>query len=118
MAEYVMFNDWYAWGRLVRRWADGTQALPLTLVEFVTQCAAANVGLTLPAAPILKGVQFVQSSDDTLLVRLPSRSMANPPNDPAYEPPHFYLDYFTKKKEYDDNFRSARIGDYSVSQCG
>jgi len=131
MADYVMITNWLEWGKLVRTWASGVNQfdhgysatnpvppIPTSLDDFNRQCAWANVGMVLPTQ--VKAVQFIQSSDDAVLVRLPARAMASLTVDAAYAPPQFYADYLTPSppKPFDADFRTCRIGDYSISQCG
>jgi hypothetical protein len=147
----VEITSWERWGMLVKSWATGENkfhpstnlhklpapSLPKDLAEFKAQCTQFGVGINIPDR--ITGVQFVQSNQETLLVRLPDAEMVTDSEqaiqaDPnAYPLPPFYRKGFNSplfvEKEFysqeptvnSDNcmiFHACRIGDYTIAQCG
>jgi len=150
--DRVRIGNWELWGMLVKSWATGENcfsvppystmpapARPKNLADFAAQCAQFNVGVTIPAR--IKGLQIIQSNQETLLIRLPDAEMvkdseASIKADPGNYPlPTFYTTNYTttfvppgETPFYSANpkidtvncmiFHACRIGDYTIGQCG
>jgi hypothetical protein len=135
----VTVQNYENWGNLVKTWATGTNrfpndfqggvpAIPLSLDELRDQCAWAQVGIDIP--PRVKGVQFIQSNEETLLIRLPPKAMLEDGEASIRQNPNTYpLPQFYKAKyggadptisNVDDalKFHASRIGEYTIAQCG
>jgi hypothetical protein len=138
MVDRFWVNDDIKWGKLVKSWATGKNyfdpakpapALPRTLGELKAQCDTHGVGVTIPAS--LKGLAFMQYSADVLAIKLPPKSMveeseAEFAQGGAYQIPAFYNTFYAQSgsplnlttKDQKMDFHAARIGDYSVRNCG
>jgi hypothetical protein len=147
--ERVTITNWELWGRLIKTWATGANCFqgtphenepvpprPQNLRELDEQCKKFGVGMRIPER--VKGVQFIQANQETLLVRLPDAGMvldseAAIKADPnSYPLPVFYGPTFTTPPNGEpfyadglkltaDNcmvFHACRIGDYTIAQCG
>jgi hypothetical protein len=137
----VRIGKWTNWGNLVKSWATGENRVgrsftgvpagaappvPQTLAEFVQQCRDAEVNIVIPDS--IKGVQFVQSNGEVLLLRLPNKALvldteqAIRQNPADYPLPEYYAWFWSDQINLNhDNvmeFHADRIGDYSISQCG
>src|SRR5947207_15632877 len=79
--QRITIADYQAWGNLVKTWATGVDHInngssyprPQSLAELVAQCAACNVGLTVPAR--IPSLTLVQGDENTLVVKLPAKAM-------------------------------------------
>lgn len=135
--DRVMATNYNNFGNLVKSWVlgenrvnfrGGAPQLPKTLEELKAQCIEADVGLQVPDS--IKGLQFIQANDETLLIRLPSRTKleaseaairADPANYPLLK---FYRDRYGGRapRVVDEkdalDLQAARIGDYTIAQCG
>jgi hypothetical protein len=119
------------WGNLVKSWAKGDKAWPTSLQEFKDQCAAANVGASVP--DYVTAFQLVQApSESTLLLRIPPRKFLEDSEaalnaGASYTIPDFYGDLFkpagapTPKPNIpaasNMKVHALRIGDYTMSAC-
>jgi len=144
----VEITNWENWGMLVKSWATNKNYFdakgnpiprPANLAELQAQCVQYGVGITVP--PRIKGIQFVQSNQETLLVRLPDAGMvadteaAIQANPNGYPLPDFYRPVYSTpllgpndQPFYSDEpkitatnsmiFHACRIGDYTIAQCG
>jgi len=117
-------SDFKAWGNLIKRWAKGEQAKPTSLADFLDQCTAADVGMTMPDHVV--DLVVIQKEADTFVLRLPPASeiveseLALETLN-AYPIPPFYNERYhalpdVPKEEMKD-FHAQRIGDYSLSLC-
>jgi hypothetical protein len=70
--DKVEVVNYKAFGEKVKAWTKGTAPLPSSIEEFASQLAAANVGAKIPER--FKHVKFMQSNEDTLVVRLPCKA--------------------------------------------
>jgi hypothetical protein len=121
--QRVEIVNYEAFGEKVKAWAKGADPLPSTVAEFAGQLAAANVGAKIPEQ--LKRVQFVQGDEETLIVRLPARTMVEDSErrlaapGASYPLPPLYETVFGAKPQIDDvlAFHAARIADYTIAQC-
>jgi len=140
LSERVTVQNYENWGKLVMTWATGVNRfssdynggvppLPQSLGDLKDQCVWAQVGLSVPDH--IKGIQFVQANQETLLIRLPPKAMIEEAEaairrDPKgyYALPQFYKDRYNGTEptisDVDDalKFQASRIGDYTISQCG
>ena len=147
--ERVTITNWELWGRLIKTWATGKNcfegtpheqepvpARPQNLSELDQQCRKFGVGIHIPER--VKGVQFIQANQETLLVRLPDAEMVRDSEDAikadpnSYPIPTFYGPTFMAGTNGEpfyseglkinaDNcmvFHACRIGDYTIAQCG
>jgi len=77
--ERVQITNYERWGNLIKTWATGKDyvadgnryPVPKTLNEFNEQLQRAQVGASIPDG--VRGVQFIQMNDETLLIRLPPK---------------------------------------------
>lgn len=140
MVERVEILDDVTWGQLVKTWATGTSYLPSgyvpphyprTIAEFHDQCAAAKGTTTnqitkVPAS--MTAIAVLQYSEQVVVVRLPPKSMveaveAELQSGASYPIPKFYDNAYHMTLTLDSaaeklDFQAARIGDYSIRQCG
>jgi hypothetical protein len=151
--DRVEVETWDMWGMLVKTWATGTNCfpmdpykkkavpkLPANLTEFKDQCIDFGVVMHIP--PRIKGIQFIQANQETLLMRLPDSQMvtdseqfiaANPAGNypipafygPNYNPAQlgaadkpFYSQHAKLTAANYLHFHACRIGDYTIAQCG
>jgi hypothetical protein len=134
--DRVMATNYSNLGNLVKSWVLGEDRvnfgrpppLPKSLEELKNQCLRADVGLLVPDS--VKALQFIQANDETLLIRLPSATKlraseakikADPQNYPLLK---FYRDRYAgaapRVVNVEDalDLQAARIGDYTIAQCG
>lgn len=108
-------------GALMIKWAQEPDSRPKTLAEFVTMTQGI---VEHPMPDRVKGLQFVQSNLEVLLIRLPAAEMVKESMDRVstatgkYPLPAFYEEYFvggehTNQKE----MLELRVGDYTMAQC-
>jgi hypothetical protein len=122
--DKVEVVNYKAFGEKVKAWTKGTAPLPTSIEEFASQLAAANVGAKIPER--FKHVKFMQSNEDTLVVRLPCKATLASSEERlarqggSYPLPSFYEQVFEGKPRIDDmlDFHAQRIGDYSIANCG
>ena len=115
--------NYQAFGEKVKAWAKGEAQLPASLEDFSTQLASANVGATIPGN--YKHVKFVQDDEETLVVRLPCKSLLEAAeaklsrSDAEYSLPAFYERTFGAQPTVGDKLalQAERIGDYSIASC-
>lgn len=130
----IEISDEIAWGKLVKSWATGnayppvTQPAPLprTLSDLLAQCQAIGVTVTFPATAT--GLAIVQYSPETVTLKLPPKAMVEATEAVLAQPgalypiPAFYDDFYGKRLSITPerllDFHAARIGDYSIRNCG
>lgn len=136
MGTKLMISDDILWGKLVKSWATGTNyiksdrpapPIPRTLDELKAQ--ATDIGLQITFPDGMVGLAIVQYSGQTAVIKLPPKSMVEETEaefeaaDASYPMPRFYEDFFhnplpkMSKAELFD-LHAARIGDYSIRNCG
>ena len=135
MGTKLEISDDILWGKLVKSWATGTNyimsgrpapAIPRTLAELLTQ--AADIGLRISFPDGMVGLEIVQYSEQTAVIKLPPKSMVEDteaelaaPN-ALYPMPRFYEEFFHKPLQIEPgdllDLHAARIGDNSVRNCG
>lgn len=122
--DKVEVVNYRAFGEKVKAWTKGTAPLPNNLEEFAAQLAAADVGVKIPER--FKYVKFVQSDEDTLVVRLPCKATLAASEERlarqggSYPLPSFYEQVFEGRPKIRNmlDFHAERIGDYSIANCG
>jgi hypothetical protein len=115
--------DYIEMGRLVAQWATDRSTCPETVAELKDQLDGIA---TVPDR--IKTVEFVQSTMDHLILRLPVKEMieeslermSDPNGDGRYPLPQFYSDFYRPgfapvMTPLDTLF--ARVGDYTIAQC-
>lgn len=116
----IEVSDYAAMGRKVLEWAASDKDRPATVDEFKTQLE--NIA-TVPDR--IKHVEFVQSTLDRLVLRLPPLEMAQEglervgklePN-ADYQEPRFYKDRILGGEIGNLEYFFSRIGDYTIAQC-
>lgn len=115
--------DFIEMGRLVAEWSIDPSTRPACVEDLAAQLDGIAV---LPER--IKHVEFVQSTLDTLVLRLPVREMieeslekmSDPMGDGRYPLPQFYADHYRPgfgpvMTPLDTLL--ARVGDYTIAQC-
>jgi hypothetical protein len=136
MSTKLEISDDILWGKLVKSWATGNNyiaqnkpapAVPRTQQELFAQ--AADIGLTISFPDGMVGLEIIQYSSQTAVIKLPPKSMVEDTEAEFAKPgalypmPRFYEDFYggrlppMDKKELLD-LHAARIGDYSIRNCG
>lgn len=116
----VVISDYAAMGRQVLKWAESEDARPKTIDEIKEQLAdIADV------PDRIKHIEFVQSTLERLVIRLPPIEMAleglarvenlGPADD--YREPRFYKDKILGGDVGNLEFFFSRVGDYTIAQC-
>jgi hypothetical protein len=134
-----MVQNYEVWGKLVMTWATGVDHVkdpnnsylprPTTIADFAAMLAKAGVGATLPARFV--NLSYAQSTQDTLVVRLPEAAVltsvetqlaASP--DAIWALPAFYQQEFgaqqmdpTLPLQHKLDLLAMRIGDYTIGVC-
>lgn len=135
MGTKLEISDDILWGKLVKSWATGKNyiradrpvpAIPRSLAELLAQ--AADIGLQISFPDGMVGLEIIQYSEQTAVIKLPPKSMVEDTEaelaapDALYPMPKFYEDFFHTplhvEKEQLLELHAARIGDYSVRNCG
>jgi hypothetical protein len=130
----IVISDEITWGKLVKSWATGRAypplanpaPLPRTLGELQQICQSIGVTVTFPAA--CTGLAIVQYSPETVTLKLPPKAMVEATEAALGQPgaiypiPGFYDTFYGKALSIAPNrlldFHAARIGDYSIRNCG
>ena len=116
----IEISDYAAMGRKVLEWASSEDARPETVAELKTQLAEiADV------PDRIKHVEFVQSTLERLVIRLPPVEMAqegleraaNLGQDGNYQEPAFYRDRILGGDIGNLEYFFSRVGDYTIAQC-
>ena len=121
--QRVQITNYQALGEKVKAWAKGQDALPSDMAELKEQLAAAQVGATIPER--IKNVKFVRCEDDTLVIKLPPKSLIEDSESRFTQPggdyplPPVYEQVFQAKPAIKDKmaFHAERIGDYTIALC-
>ena len=135
MGTKLEISDDILWGKLVKSWATGSNyispgrpapAIPRTMEDLLTQ--ASEIGLTITFPDGMVGLQIVQYSSQTVVIKLPPKSMIEETEADLvaglrYPMPRFYDDFYglplpPLANDAALNLHAARIGDYSVRNCG
>ena len=122
--DRIEISDYELMGRKILEWTMDPSTRPTCVDDLRTQLR--NIAL-IPDR--IKSVEFVQSSLDHLVLRLPPAEMAKEGEDRAksldrensqdYEEPLFYRDRINLDVPRMSNleFLYSRIGDYTIAQC-
>lgn len=136
MGTKLEISDDILWGKLVKSWATGNNyiapsrpapAIPRTRDELLAQASEIGLRITFPDGMV--GLEIVQYSSHTAVIKLPPKSMVEDTEaefdkqDALYPMPQFYEDFFGGPLPEMDKaglfkLHAARIGDYSVRNCG
>jgi hypothetical protein len=136
MGTKLEISDEILWGKLVKSWATGKNhiapsrpapPIPRTLPELFAQ--ADDIGLRISFPDSMVALQIVQYSPETAVIKLPPMSMVEDTEtdlattDARYPMPQYYEQFFRaplpKMNETELlDLHAARIGDYSVRNCG
>lgn len=135
MGTKLEVSDDILWGKLVKSWATGNNyispdrpapALPRTMDDL--QAQAADIGLVISFPDGMVGLEIVQYSSQTAVIKLPPKSMVEDTEQELvtgapYPMPRFYDDFFAAplpqmRTNQLLDLHAARIGDYSVRNCG
>lgn len=135
MGTKLEISDDVLWGKLVKSWATGNNyiaptrpapPLPRTREELLAQ--ATDIGLTITFPDGMVGLAMIEYSSQTAVIKLPPKEMveateAELKQGAVYPMPRFYEDFYhrplpplTVPQLLD--LHAARIGDYSVRNCG
>lgn len=136
MGTQLIISDDILWGKLVKSWATGKNYItptrpappvPRTRDELLAQ--AADVGLQITFPDGMVGLAVIKYSSQTAVIKLPPAEMVNATEDElkqeasVYPLPRFYEDFYRKPLpsltvQQRLDLHAARIGDYSVRNCG
>lgn len=136
MGTTLKISDDILWGKLVKSWATGRNyfdaegqpiPIPRTLDDLIKTARGVGVEITFPDGMV--GLAVIQYSPQTAVVKLPPKAMVEQTEAQLREPgavypmPPFYEDFFgtplpEMTKEQLFNLHAARIGDYSIRNCG
>jgi len=136
MSTKLEISDDILWGKLVKSWATGDNyispdrpapKIPRSLEELLAQ--AADIGLTISFPDGMVGLAVLEYSPETALVKLPPEGMirateAELKAGDKYPMPRFYDDFYGRPLPPPKNLKdvmdlhAARIGDYSIRNCG
>lgn len=126
--ERPKVTDPIAWGNLVKSWAKGDKPVPKTLEDFLSQCTAANVGLTLPSY-VDAFLPLPQQPKNIFVLRLPPKELIEESEDylnkgGKYLIPKFYDDRYDQsgvpldvEQDQKLDFHAERTGDYTIGLC-
>jgi hypothetical protein len=121
--ERVQIVNYGAFGEKVKAWAKGLEPIPANLDEFKAQMTEASVGCSIPDS--YKNVRFVQEDVETIVIRLPTKSLLEAmeaelaTRQADYQLPEFYERLFQARPQMTDKLelQAERIGDYTISMC-
>ena len=135
MSSRIEISDDILWGQLLLSWATGkshlapghaSPALPRTMKDLQKQASEIGLAITFPDGMV--GVQFVQFSSETIVIKLPPKEMVEATEAELvaglqYPMPQFYDDFYDTRlpkmtTEAALDLHAARIGDYAVRNCG
>jgi len=136
MGTTLEISDDVRWGKLVKSWATGRNyfdaaaqpiPIPRTLDELVATARSFDVNIVFPDGMV--GLAVIQYSPQTAVVKLPPKAMVEQTEaqlslpGAVYPMPPFYEDFFQTplapmSKDELLNLHAARIGDYSIRNCG
>lgn len=113
--------DYQALGRLIIKWATDPASRPGTLPDFLE---ATHGIIEQPLPDSIKGLQFVQSNMEVLLIRLPPAELVEDTlNNIArgsgrYPLPDFYAEHILHGQHVNmKDLFEFRVGDYTIAHC-
>lgn len=108
-------------GKKMIKWALEPDTRPKTLPEFLLETHGM---IEQPIPPWIKGLQFVQSNMEVLLIRLPPADLVQDTIDKIatgtgkYPFPDFYEDHLVRGlHQSQQELFEFRVGDYSIAHC-
>lgn len=114
--------DYIKWGNLIKKWSRNTATAPKNLQDFVTQCAKAGVGLSMPSS--VTKIQVIIQKDNEFILRIPPANAIKETEDALkagglYPIPRFYEQRFGSILNIQGfqqklDFHAQRIGDYII----
>jgi hypothetical protein len=135
MGTNLIITDELLWGKLVKSWATGKNyvspgrpapPVPRTKDDLLAQ--AADIGLSITFPDGMVALEVILYSPQTAVIKLPPKSMVEDAERDLkagrpYPMPRFYDDFYgvpmPPKTIYELlDLHAARIGDYSVRNCG
>ena len=136
MGTTLQISDDVLWGKLVKSWATGRNyfdaegqpiPIPRTLDDLVATAKSVGVTITFPDGMV--GLAVIQYSPQTAVVKLPPKAMVEQTEATLSQPgavypmPAFYSEFFdaplpAMSKDELFSLHAARIGDYSIRNCG
>ncbi|MBV8068960.1 MAG: hypothetical protein JO270_03580 [Acidobacteriaceae bacterium] len=135
MGTKLVISDDILWGKLVKSWATGNNYIcpdrpappvPRTMEDLLAQ--AADIGLIVTFPDGMVGLEIIQYSSQTAVIKLPPKSMVEATeaellSGAQYPMPRFYDDFYgaplsSVPPDRVLDLHAARIGDYSVRNCG
>lgn len=136
MGATLEIGDDVLWGKLVKSWATGRNyvvpdgapfPIPRTLDELLAIAKSIDLAITFPDGMV--GLAVIQYSPQTAVIKLPPKAMVEDTEarlrapDAVYPMPKFYDAFFgvpLPRLSVDKLFdlHAARIGDYSIRNCG
>jgi hypothetical protein len=136
MGTMLEIGDDVLWGKLVKSWATGDNyvtpggppfPIPRTLDELLA--IAKNIQLSIKFPDGMVGLAIIQYSPQTVVLKLPPERMVRATEamlrqaGAVYPMPKFYDDFYhaplpAASTEKLLDLHAARIGDYSIRNCG
>ncbi len=136
MGATLEIGDDVLWGKLVKSWATGNNyvtpggppfPVPRTLTELLSIAQDINLSITFPDGMV--GLAIIQYSSQTAVIKLPPKAMVEATEatlrapGAVYPMPKFYTDFYnvplpSASTEKLLDLHAARIGDYSIRNCG
>ncbi|MBR1213623.1 hypothetical protein [Bradyrhizobium sp. JYMT SZCCT0180] len=136
MGDTLVIDNDILWGKLVKSWATGRNyihpdrdaiAIPRTLEDLLQ--TARDVGLHITFPDGMVGLAVIQYSPQTAVIKLPPKAMVEATEATLEQPgavypmPKFYEEFFevplpALSRDQLFDLHAARIGDYSIRNCG
>lgn len=135
MGNKLEISDEILWGKLVKSWATGRNyivqggavpKIPRTMDEL--QAQATDIGLTIRFPDGMTGLAVISYSPHTVVLKLPPKSMVEETEQElqagnSYPWPAMYDNFYNAPLPAMDlakrmDLHAARIGDYSIRNCG
>jgi hypothetical protein len=108
-------------GKKIIKWALEPESRPKTLPEFLRETQGI---IEQPIPDWIKGLQFVQSNMEVLLIRLPPTELVQDTLDRIaagtgkYPLPDFYEEYLLHgQHQSQQELFEYRVGDYTIAHC-
>lgn len=113
--------NYRALGQNMIKWALDAETRPENLPQFV---AAVDGMIELPLPSWIKGLQFVQSNTEVLMIRLPPKEVVEDTLERIasgtgkYPFPNFYEQFILQDGDHDQRaIFEFRVGDYTIAHC-
>lgn len=108
-------------GQKMIKWATEPETRPENLPRFIAEVEGM---IELPLPSWIKGLQFVQSNTEVLLIRLPPKEIVEDTLERIasgtgkYPFPAFYEDFILQESDHDQRaIFEFRVGDYTIAHC-